>query len=190
MVRCPSSDASPLSGYPGGYDLAGNHVRKQFQLDIFGEALLLFAAAARHDRFDRDARRAVDLAVGTIDRCVDRPDAGIWELDARHWTHSRLACAAGLRAAAEAESAPQRADHLSWPTRSSPTPPRRAGTPADGGSAPATIRGSTEPAARGPRALPGDDPCSVATYRAVKRELSRDHYVYRYRPEKGLGLDR
>ena len=41
------------------------------------------------------------------------------------------------------------------------------------------------PAVRG--ALPGDDPCSVATYRAVKRELSRDHYVYRYRPEKGLG---
>ncbi|MGW0203250.1 glycoside hydrolase family 15 protein, partial [Nonomuraea sp. NPDC003201] len=29
------------------------------------------------------------------------PDAGIWELDDRAWTHSRLNCAAGLRAVGE-----------------------------------------------------------------------------------------
>jgi hypothetical protein len=29
-----------------------------------------------------------------------QPDAGIWELDEDWWTHSRLACDAGLRQAA------------------------------------------------------------------------------------------
>ena len=157
----PEQRRLALSGYPGGYDLAET-VRKQFQLDIFGEALLLFAAAARHDRFDRDARRAVDLAVGTIDRCVDRPDAGIWELDARHWTHSRLACAAGLRAAAEAgicasarRSQAGRLDRR----RHRLDVPAPSGRWQRAGDDP-RVDG---PAARGPRALPGDDPCSVAT---------------------------
>jgi len=185
----PEQRRLALSGYPGGYDLAGNHVRKQFQLDIFGEALLLFAAAARHDRFDRDARRAVDLAVGTIDRCVDRPDAGIWELDARHWTHSRLACAAGLRAAAEAgicasaRRSLELADSIVADTASTCRHP--SGRWQRARDDPRVDGALLLPAVRG--ALPGDDPCSVATYRAVKRELSRDHYVYRYRPEKGLG---
>ncbi len=43
-----------LPGYPGGTDIVGNHVNGQFQLDVFGEALLLFAAAAQHDRLDAD----------------------------------------------------------------------------------------------------------------------------------------
>ena len=45
----PQQRKLDLPGYPGGYDLAGNRVNNQFQLDVFGEALLLFAAAARHD---------------------------------------------------------------------------------------------------------------------------------------------
>ncbi|WP_344333768.1 glycoside hydrolase family 15 protein, partial [Kitasatospora putterlickiae] len=43
-----------LPGYPGGHDRVGNRVARQFQLDAFGEALLLFAAAARHARLDLD----------------------------------------------------------------------------------------------------------------------------------------
>ncbi|WP_431684109.1 glycoside hydrolase family 15 protein [Kitasatospora sp. KL5] len=39
-----------LPGYPGGFDVVGNHVNRQFQLDALGECLLLFAAAARRDR--------------------------------------------------------------------------------------------------------------------------------------------
>ena len=35
------------------------------------------------------------------------PDAGIWELDDQAWTHSRLTCVAGLRAAAQARSSPR-----------------------------------------------------------------------------------
>ncbi|HTX12164.1 MAG TPA: hypothetical protein VME22_26345, partial [Solirubrobacteraceae bacterium] len=55
-----------LPGYPGGTDIVGNWVNHQFQLDAFGEALLLFAAAAEHDRLDADGWRAVEQAVAAI----------------------------------------------------------------------------------------------------------------------------
>ena len=48
----PSQRHLDLPGYPGGYDIVGNWVNQQFQLDALGEALLLFAAAAGHDRLD------------------------------------------------------------------------------------------------------------------------------------------
>ena len=64
----PVPDERPLDlpGYPGGSDKVGNWVNRQFQLDIFGESLLLFAAAARHDRLDRDHWRAAEVAVAAI----------------------------------------------------------------------------------------------------------------------------
>ena len=37
----------------------------------------------------------------------DEPDAGIWEIDNRRWAHSRLMCAAGLRAAARSVQRPR-----------------------------------------------------------------------------------
>ena len=42
----------------------------------------------------------VSTLVDVIDKRWDAPDAGVWELDNDWWTHSRLACVAGLRAAA------------------------------------------------------------------------------------------
>ena len=89
-----------LPGYPGGSDLIGNRVRGQFQLDPFGEALLLFAAAAGHDRLDADAWRAAEAAAEAIAARRREPDAGIWEVEPALWTHGRLICAAGLRAIA------------------------------------------------------------------------------------------
>ena len=55
---CPATPVAPTS--------VGNHANGQFQLDAFGEALLLFAAAARHDRLDAQTRRAVAAAVDAI----------------------------------------------------------------------------------------------------------------------------
>ncbi len=89
-----------LPGYPGGTDIIGNRAHQQYQLDAFGEALLLFAAAARHDRLDNDHWKAAQTAADAITRRWTEPDAGIWEIDNRAWTHSRLTAAAGLRAAA------------------------------------------------------------------------------------------
>ena len=96
----PDQRQLDLPGYPGGSDIVGNWVNQQFQLDAFGEALLLFAAAARHDHLDADGWRAAESAIGAIEQRWREPDtdAGIWEIDPDAWTHSRLICAAGLRA--------------------------------------------------------------------------------------------
>ena len=89
-----------LPGYPGGYDLVGNWVNQQFQLDALGESLLLLAAAGSHDRLDSGSRQAAEIAADAIARRWQEPDAGIWEIDNQAWTHSRLICVAGLRRAA------------------------------------------------------------------------------------------
>ena len=96
--RVPDQREIDLSGYPGGSDIVGNWVNEQFQLDAFGESLLLFAAAARHDHLDADGWRAAEVAIEAIEKRWDEPgvDAGIWEIEPDAWTQSRLACAAGL----------------------------------------------------------------------------------------------
>ena len=87
-----------LDGYPGGSDRTGNWVNGQFQLDVFGEALELYAAAGRAGRLEGEQWKAVEVAADAIESRWTEPDAGIWELEPRRWAHSRLACAAGLRA--------------------------------------------------------------------------------------------
>ena len=132
----------------------------------FGEALLLFAAADRAGRLDGDRRRAVEVAVAAIEARHDEPDAGIWELEDRRWAHSRLMCAAGLRAAGDrrggrtgAEWAAL-ADRLVAYGRPRLPAPRRPLA-----ARPRTTRASTPPcccpAIRG--AVPPDDPRAVAT---------------------------
>ena len=62
----PDQRRLDLPGYPGGFDLVGNWVNRQFQLDSLGEALLLLAAAARHDRLDAEGWRAAEIAADAI----------------------------------------------------------------------------------------------------------------------------
>jgi hypothetical protein len=167
----PRQYSIDLSGYPGGYDIVGNHVRDQFQLDVFGEALLLFAAAARHGHLESRHVAAAQSAVSAIEHNMQRPDAGIWELRENHWAHSRLACAAGLRAAAECGFGGDVTKLTAL---------------ADAIVADAA-RDCLHPSGRWQRAPDDDriDARSVATYRAVADELSGDYYVYRYRPNRG-----
>jgi hypothetical protein len=173
-----------LPGYPGGYDIVGNRVREQFQLDAFGEALLLLATAARRDRLDGDALAAAEVAAGAITRRWVEPDAGIWELDERAWTHSRLTASAGLRAAAAAlpSAAGARewlalADHVLADTAAHATHPngRWQRAPDDAGLDAALLI----PALRG--AVPPGDPRTTATLRAYLRELTLHGYAYRFR---------
>ena len=100
----PDQRTLGLPGYPGGTDVVGNWVNQQFQLDAFGESLLLFAAASGHDHLDADGWRAAETAIAAIEQRWQEPDAGIWELEPDNWTHSRLICAAGLRAIAARQS--------------------------------------------------------------------------------------
>jgi hypothetical protein len=112
--RVPDQHDVTLPGYPGAPVRTGNWVNNQFQLDALGEALLLLAAADRRGRLSDDGRRAVLTLVEAIRKRQDEPDAGIWEIDNRRWAHSRLMCAAGLRAAADAPSNAFDGDAESW----------------------------------------------------------------------------
>ncbi|MCC2274493.1 glycoside hydrolase family 15 protein [Streptomyces sp. ET3-23] len=176
-----------LPGYPGGFDIVGNDVSTQFQLDVFGEALLLLGAAARQDRLDADGRRAVAIAADAIAQRWTEPDAGIWELRPQLWAHSRLVCAAGLRAAAAQRILDGRSDdwlrladrlvtytadrclHPSGRWQRSP-----GDTGLDGSLLLAAIRG----------AVPGDDPRTVATLGTYIRELTDDYFAYRFRHDE------
>ena len=183
----PAQRGLELPGYPGAPDVyVGNQARDQFQLDAFGEALLLFAAADRLDALDGDGWRAAEAAVAAIVARGDEPDAGIWELENRRWTHSRLTCAAGLRAVARQR--PTRAaewvslaDRLVSDANADCLHPtgRWQRAPDDEGVDAALLL----PAVRG--AVPADDPRSVATWRAVIDELTDDGYVYRFRHQPG-----
>ena len=180
----PAQRRLDLPGYPGGFDRTGNHVRAQFQLDCFGEALLLLAAAHRRDRLDADAWEAARLAVRAIAERWREPDAGVWELEAREWTHSRLICVAGLRALADAAprhplaaSCTRLADTVLAATAST-------GVHADGHwqrspGDPAVDASLLLPPVRG--ALPPDDPRTRSTLAVCHERLVRDHFVYRFR---------
>ncbi len=186
----PDERTLDLPGYPGGSDVVGNWVNQQFQLDAFGEALLLFAAAAGHDHLDADGWRAAEAAVAAIERRWREPDAGVWELEPDAWTHSRLICAAGLRRIAALQSSEQAARWLALADTivadTSEHALHAAGywqrSPTDERLDAALLL----PAIRG--GIPADDPRTVATLHAVAQALTRDGYCYRFRPdERPLG---
>jgi len=179
-----------LPGYPGGSGVRGNPVRDQHQLDVFGEALALYAEAAERDRVDDDALHGAAVAVAAVEELWDVPDAGIWELDDRWWTHSRLACVAGLRQWSRSgrlvgldRRAAGRADELA---------DRLLGQVLDRcvGDSGALGRAADDPrpdaalviaSVRG--GLPWDHPVARATLAAVQDQLSVEGYVYRFAPD-------
>ena len=182
----PDERSLDLPGYPGGQDVIGNRVNRQFQLDPFGEALLLLAAAAGHDRLDADGWRATEVAADAIAARWQEPDAGIWELDPAQWTHGRLIASAGLRAAGGHAPPGERgaawlalADRILAETSATGLHPsgrwqRAVGDPrVDAALLLAGIRGATA----------ADDPRALATLAAVQEELAEDGYVYRFQPD-------
>ncbi|SDP11894.1 glycoside hydrolase family 15 protein [Actinacidiphila guanduensis] len=183
-LSIPGQRQLELPGYPGGFDIVGNRVNRQFQLDAFGECLLLLAAAARHDRLDAEGWKAARTAADAVARRWHEPDAGIWELDARAWTHSRLICAAGLRALAGATGAG--AEAAGWSSlaerivadteRHALHPSGRWQRSPEDEALDASL---LLPALRG--AIPGDDPRTVATLDAYRAALTDDHLAYRFR---------
>ncbi len=179
-------DLPHLPGYPGGKVKAGNHVNRQFQLDALGEALLLLAAAARNDRLEHEHWKAAEIAANAIGARWSEPDNGIWELDRRWWTHSRLTCVAGLRQLAATTSGSEGArwtalaDTITAETaRTCAHPSGRWQRAQDDERTDAAL---LLPAVRGGIAV--DDPRTIATLTAVEEELCQDGYVYRYRHDE------
>ncbi len=180
--RVPDESSLALVGYPGGTDVRGNWVNSQFQLDTPGEALQLFTTAARCDALDRDVIAAAGVAVDVIEARWREPDAGIWEIDDQWWTHSRLACVAGLRRAAtvRAFGDPRRATALADEILEETS---RHCLAADGSwqrspDLPGVDAALLLPPIRG--ALPARDHRTTATLRQVRERLLVDGYVYRY----------
>jgi hypothetical protein len=172
-----------LPGYPGGTDIVGNWVNQQFQLDAYGEALLLFADAARLDRLDTGGWDAVETAVRAVAARWTEPDAGVWEIEPRAWTHSRLTAAAGLRAVAAAGGGGRAGEWLALADGIIADTAAHA-LHADGrwqraADDPALDAALLLPALRG--ALPIDDPRSTTTFAAYLDALTRDGYAYRFR---------
>ncbi len=187
----PPEHSLNLPGYPGCTDKTGNSVTNQFQLDAFGEALQLLATAARLGRLGPDGWQAARVAVDAIARRWPKPDAGIWELEDKYWTHSRLACVAGLRAIAAVPSAGTAlrdcavlADTILAETAKSAT--HQDGYWQRGLDDPRPDAALLLPAVRG--ALPASDPRTLATLSAVRDQLVEEEYVYRFRhDERPLG---
>jgi hypothetical protein len=185
--RVPDQRSLDLAGYPGGSDRLGNWVNQQFQLDAFGEALLLLAAAARHDRLDTDAMRAIQIAVDAIARRWHEPDAGVWEIDNRAWTHSRLICSAGLRAVADAVSSSSSVSD--WSTLADTILADTANTSLHGSGR--WQRSPNDPGLDGSLllaplrgAVGADDPRTRATLEAYVAELTENGYAYRFRHDE------
>ncbi|MFF9125211.1 glycoside hydrolase family 15 protein [Streptomyces sp. NPDC014889] len=178
----PQERQLPLPGYPGASDRIGNKAAKQFQLDAFGEALQLFAAAAHHDRLTPEAECAITVAVDAVERNWTRPDAGLWELDDRWWTQSRLSVVCGLRRLSATLPDPimqrcaEMADVIFVETRRRCLRPdgrwRRAA--ADDGPEAALLT----PLSRG--CPPADDPSNAITRRFIEEQLAEDGYLYRF----------
>ncbi len=187
----PDQRRLDLPGYPGGFDLVGNWVTRQFQLDAFGESLLLLAAAARRDRLDSASWQAAEIAAEAIARRWPEDDAGIWEIGNRPWTHSRLTCVAGLRAVARSGSSQAQASDwsgladaiLADTARHALHPSGRwQRSPDDRGMDAALLL----PTIRG--AVPADDPRALQTLDCYLAELTQDGYGYRFRhDERPLG---
>jgi hypothetical protein len=178
----PRERELPFPGYPGGNDRIGNRAAEQFQLDAFGEVLQLFAAAAHHDRLTPEAEQAAGVAVDAVERNWRRPDAGLWELDERWWTQSRLSVVAGLRRASEvlpgrtAQRCTDLADAVFAETR-------RRCLRADGRWRRAADDDGPEAALLMPlaRGCPGaGDPSSAITRRYIEDQLAEDGYLYRF----------
>ncbi|HEY1713776.1 MAG TPA: glycoside hydrolase family 15 protein [Solirubrobacteraceae bacterium] len=186
----PDERTLDLPGYPGGADIVGNWVNRQFQLDAFGEALALFAEAAAHDRLDADGWRAAETAARAIAHRWRDDDGGIWELEPDAWTHSRLICAAGLRRISAHQSHGHVADWLALADAIVADTARHALHPAGHWQrAPDDERLDAAlllPVIRG--GLAADDPRTLATLDAIAHELTDDGYCYRFRPdERPLG---
>ncbi len=184
----PSQRSLKLPGYPGGHDIAGNHVNAQFQLDALGEALLLLTAAERHGHLDADGWRAAEAAAAAIAQRWADPEAGIWELDPHNWTESRLICVAGLRAISAAGAPPGKAGNwlalaakiLAATAASSTHPSGRWQRAPDDERLDAAL---LLPPIRG--ALAPGDPRTLATLHALDQELAEDTYLYRFRQQPG-----
>jgi pentatricopeptide repeat protein len=194
--RIPERTLDYLDGYQHSRPVrVGNAAARQFQLDIYGEVADALVQYVRSGgRFDRDAQRMVRGIADVIVQRWQEPDFGIWEFRSgkRHNTHSKIMAWVGLQRCLELASdyrrlrpildyAHVRDQIFDWIIQHGfdqrlghfiASPMRDL----DAALLVIPLVGF----------LPGHDPRVAATVRAIRKTLTVDDLVYRYRSPDGL----
>jgi GH15 family glucan-1,4-alpha-glucosidase len=189
-----------LAGYRGSRPArVGNAAAGQTQLDVYGE---VFGAAARFADFagalDRDHGRRLAAVADYICDIWEQPDAGIWELrdEPRHFTQSKMMCAVALsRACGLAERGLLPDKHVGRWRREQQRIREFVETRCYSESKGSYVRSAGEEELDASLLLPVlagyDDPSTprlVGTVDAVRRELGRGPFIYRWADEPGAFL--
>ncbi|MFD5161105.1 glycoside hydrolase family 15 protein [Streptomyces hawaiiensis] len=198
--RLPEYELDWLSGYEGSSPvLVGNAAAGQFQLDVWGEVLECLYVAREAGMPNNDT--AWNLQTALLDFLESNwrePDASLWEVrgDSRHFVHSKAMAWAGLDRAVRSV-----AHHNRW------GPVDRWKDVRDRIHAEVCEKGFDAErntftqfyGSKGvdaallllPRVgfLPWNDPRVRGTVDTVRRELSEDGFLLRYRPEADGGVD-
>ena len=192
--------AAWLPGYEGSPRRCGSATPRhsQFQLDVYGEVMdaLHQSPASTGLEPDADAWRLRAALLDFLEEAWGEPDEGIWEVRGprRHFTHSKVMAWVGVDRGRQGGRAVRPATGRSsaggrCATRSTPTVCRR-GFDAERNTFVQSYGGKQldasllhDPAGRLPAA---DRPARGGTVEAIERELTRDGFVLRYRPEAGV----
>jgi GH15 family glucan-1,4-alpha-glucosidase len=177
----------------------GNGAAQHAQNDIFGEMVLALTPIFLDDRFSAErSRAALDLIERLARRAIavaGTPDAGIWEYrtEWKPQTFSSLMCwaAADRMARVAARHAPSlERDFSGAAERIREELLSRAWNP-DLGAFAGTYGGSDLDASLLQmailRLLPADDARLTGTIDAIRRALSKDGWLFRYRLDDGFG---
>ncbi len=190
----PEAVVDTLPGYAGSRPVRiGNAAQGQVQLDVFGPICAMIATTADVRGVTGRDLEVVNACVEAVRRRWKEPDHGIWEIrDApRDHTHSRVMCwqAVDRAIAVVAKTNSSRPDWETlreeiaqdiltngWNATANTFVSAYGRDDVDAGVLSVINAGL----------LPGDDPRSIATIRAVEASLRDGPTVYRYRHDDGL----
>lgn len=188
----------PLAGYRGSVPVrVGNGAVDQLQLDIYGDVLqTAWLATRRSGPLDPDIARRLAASATVAAETWRQPDAGIWEVRSApaHFTHSKMMCWVALDRAmalahagllpdghvarwrAEADAIREYVEHRCWSEAKNSYVRADGGDDLDASLLLGVVFGYVEPG--GERAR--------GTIEALRRELGRGPFLYRYSGEDGL----
>jgi GH15 family glucan-1,4-alpha-glucosidase len=190
--RIKETVAEKLSGYQGSKPVRfGNHASTQLQLDLYGEVIDSFYSLSEFlDPIDRETRKMVTGFGRSVSELWNRADQGIWEFRShpRHFTHSKVMCWVAMDRLGKLQS------RMGWRL------------PYEPNGVASEIRENIESGGFDPKLnaytrsfgeseldasvlvmlrvgyCSADSPRYLATLKAIIRGLSRNDFVYRYRP--------
>jgi GH15 family glucan-1,4-alpha-glucosidase len=188
----------PLAGYRGSAPVrAGNDAASQTQLDIYGDLMQMASIYVGHGHdLDSDTGKRLAEIADHVCSIWREPDLGIWEVrsDPLHFTHSKMMCFVALdRACGLADKGQIPSAHAAeWRRHADAvrefveercySADKRSYVRFAGGEeldASLLLAPIVEYCA-------GDDERIVGTIDAIKDELGRGPFLYRYRGEDGL----